>query len=291
MAEVAPKLFPDDDYSEPIEPFLRWPGGKRRLVAVLRQATPSDVRKRIYHEPFLGGGALFLALQPSLSYLSDANPHLMACYKSIRDNPDQVAAYLTQHLESTSEAYYYGVRDLYNRTGNSAAQAARFIYLNKTCFNGIFRVNRKGEFNVPYGWKEPPWLPSREDLRRVSKALKNASLTTASFDDTLESLGVNDFVYLDPPYPPLNGTSYFTHYTTDRFGEIDQCRLATCVAELHERGAKFLMSNADTPLIRDLYSRFRILRLSVTRYITCRSTKHKVNEVLITNYPVTPQML
>lgn len=139
------------------------------------------------------------------------------------------------------------MRDLYNRSGFSAAQAARFIYLNKTCFNGIFRVNCEGRFNVPYGWKQPPAIPTAASLRAISGCLRLAEISAEPFEISLQKVGPGDFVYLDPPYPALNGTSYFTHYTRDRFSNEDQNRLAELVAMLHRRGALFLMTNADTP--------------------------------------------
>ncbi len=147
------------DVTKSIEPILRWAGGKRQLLGRLLEFVPSDVRERVYHEPFLGAGCLFFALQPKKAVLSDANRHLISCYVFVRDNWQQVRRYLQEHKKRTSKRYFYEIRqeyNLYNHGRVSAAQAARFIYLNKTCFNGIFRVNQREEFNVPYGWKEPP---------------------------------------------------------------------------------------------------------------------------------------
>ena len=137
---------------------------------------------------------------------------------------------------------------------------------------------------MPYGWKEPPALPSRTQLKDAAIALANAKLLTVSFENILGSIKSNDFIYLDPPYPPLNGTSYFTHYTKERFGEEDQKRLASFVYKLDEIGAKFMMSNADISLIRSLYSKFNLIDISVTRWITCKAKKHRVSELVITNY-------
>lgn len=269
-----------------LEPFLRWAGGKRRLVPHLLRAVPSRVHERKYHEPFVGAASLFLALQPKRAVLSDANEHLIECYKWIRKSPALVASYLQGHLSRNSEKYYYKVRDLYNRSPSSAAQAARFIYLNKACFNGIFRVNMKGSFNVPYGHKEPPLIPSQESLEGISTLLKRSSLQARPFESALSDVEKGEFVYLDPPYPPLNGTSYFTHYTADRFGDADQTRLADAVAELSDRGALFMMSNADTPLIRRIYSNYYFVELSVVRYVSCKAVKHRASELIITNYRV-----
>lgn len=176
------------------------------------------------------------------------------------------------------------MRDLYNKSGFSAAQAARFIYLNKTCFNGIFRVNREGQFNVPYGWKEPPAIPDAAALRAVSHCLQLAEIAAEPFENSLRKVGLGDFVYLDPPYPALNGTSYFTHYTRDRFSNDDQDRLSKLVGSLHRRGALFLMTNADTPLVRELYRDFDQLPTPVVRFITCKSKRHVVSELIIRNF-------
>lgn len=280
--------IPGEIFAPKLDPFLRWAGGKRRLVPYLLHALPSRIRERKYHEVFVGAGSLFLAVQPRKAVLSDANGHLIACYEWIRKSPDLVASYLQQHLTRNSKKHYYEVRDLYNESGPSAAQAARFVYLNKACFNGIFRVNMKGEFNVPYGYKEPPLIPTRGELRSVSELLKGSTLHARPFESALEAVGKDDFAYLDPPYPPLNGTSYFTHYTAERFGELDQRTLATAVKDLHKRGAKFMMSNADTEMIREIYAddHFHFLEVSVTRYVTCKAKKHRASELIITNYPV-----
>jgi DNA adenine methylase len=270
--------------AELLQPFLRWAGGKRQIVRELIDLLPADIDGRLYREPFLGAGALFFALRPKRAVLSDANDHLMKSYEYVRDDWKNVARYLGQHAVRNSQSYYYQVRKTYNGSAYSAAQAARFIYLNKTCFNGIFRVNRKGQFNVPYGWKEPPAIPTADDLRKVADALCGAELQTASFESVLAGVAPRDFLFLDPPYPPLNGTAYFTHYTTGRFNRIDQEWLAGWVRRLDAKGCHFMMTNADTDKIRRLYRGFHFTRLPVTRFITCKSVRHKVKELVITNY-------
>ncbi len=267
-----------------IEPVLRWAGGKYRLICHLRSFLPEKFNQRVYHEPFFGAGSLFFFVQPRKANISDANHHLIHCFKQIRDNPDLVHTYLKYHASNNCQQYYYKVRNQYNKASFSIAQAARFIYLNKTCFNGIFRVNKKDHFNVPYGWKEPPKLPSKDSLKKFSTILKNAKIKTMHFNNALKKVNESDFVYLDPPYPPLNGTSYFSHYTTDRFSEDEQKHLADLVKGIDQNGALIMMSNADTPLIRDLYSSFIINKLSVTRNISCKAKRHKVSELVITNY-------
>ena len=268
-------------------PFLRWAGGKRQLKPTLMQLLPADISKRTYREPFLGGGSLFFALQPNSAVLSDANEHLIKCYEFVRDHPILVARYLRLHAANDSEAYYYQVRSMYNNSDFSAAQAGRFIYLNKTCFNGIFRVNTKGKYNVPYGKKKSPAIPTENELIGIAALLKNASLRAASFEKALQNTSSGDFIYLDPPYPPLNGTAYFTHYTSDRFSAHDQKTLADYVRELDKRGCLLMITNADTPLTRKLYRGYNVVSLSVIRYLTCKHKRHKVKELVITNYEVT----
>ena len=266
------------------KPILRWVGGKTHITRKLLQFLPEDFYERLYFEPFLGGGSLFFASKPHKAYLSDANIALINCYKYVREKPKLISLYLKTHLKNSSEPYYYCIRKIYNRSNLSAAQAARFIYLNKTCFNGIFRVNKNGEFNVPYGRKDPPLLPSTEELISAAMALKKANLTTMSFENIGETINNYSFVYLDPPYPPLNGTANFTHYTKDRFVDSDQKKLSIKVKEVDKKGAKFIMTNADTPLIREFYSNYKIIQISTTRYVTCKSKKHQVRELIITNY-------
>lgn len=265
-------------------PILRWAGGKQRLLKTLADALPDDMDGRIYYEPFLGAASLFITIGPAASRLSDLNPHLIACYKQLRARPKAVARALRGHATRDSESYYYRVRKAYNRGAKGPNQAARFIYLNRTCFNGIFRVNRKGDFNVPYGYKNNPIFPDREQLVAVARKLKTSRLSVGCFRQSLRAAGKRAFVYLDPPYPPLNGTAYFTHYTTDRFSEKDQKDLALISKRLDAKGALFMMSNADTPLIRRLYKGFRMRQIPVTRFVTCSSHKHKVHELVITNY-------
>jgi len=269
---------------ERIPPLLRWAGGKRQLLSRLIEFVPPDLSDGTYREPFLGAGCLFFALQPRKAVLSDANAHLISCYEHVRDDWAAVSRCLRLHAGRTSEDHYYKTRTLYNKSQHSASQAARFIYLNKTCFNGIFRVNMKGQFNVPYGWKEPPALPDAEVLERASNALKHAVLVSQGFDEALQGAQRDDFVYLDPPYPPLNGTAYFTHYTMSRFTQSDQDRLSSVVRNLDRVGCRVLMTSADIPLIRRLYKGLHIRSLPVTRFITCKAVRHTVREVVITNY-------
>jgi len=269
-----------------IEPLLRWAGGKRFLVNRFTKFIPADLYERVYHEPFLGSGSFFFALRPNKAKLSDANEHLINCYKFVREYPELIANYLLKHKNRNSEEYYYEVRKNYNRLSFSAAQAARFIYLNRTCFNGIFRVNLEGEFNVPYGWKENPIIPDKDWLHKASAALKRVALKSLPFEKALTAASSGDFIYLDPPYPPLNNTSNFNRYTKDRFSLDDHKRLAQIVYNLDNQGCLIMMSNADIPLIRKLFWRYNVFSLPVTRYMTCKSKKHRVRELVITNYEI-----
>lgn len=266
------------------EPFLRWVGGKRGLARRLVELAPEDAAKRRYVEPFLGAGSVFFALGPQEAILGDANAHLVSCYRHIRDSAPAVASQLRHHAAAHGIRYYYHVRELYNRTSASPARAAHFIYLNAACFNGVFRVNKNGEFNVPVGSKEEPYLPTVGDLERVAQQLKRAKLVAGDFETTLALTKKRDFVYLDPPYPPLNGTAYFAHYTKGRFAADDQLRLAKLVRELDARGCAVMVSNAGLKTIKALYNGFAFKRLTVTRWVTCNKKRHRVREVVITNY-------
>lgn len=265
-------------------PILRWVGGKQRLVNSLVSRLPPDLKSRVYVEPFLGAGSLFLAVRPDRAVISDLNAELIRCYSQVRRSPEAVARCLSAHRRRHSATHFYRVRDTYNKSKWGPSQAARFIYLNRTCFNGIFRVNKRGEFNVPYGYKRHPVMPDLQHLRVAAMALGRASLRTMGFQEAVNQIQEKSFVYFDPPYPPLNGTAYFTHYTPDRFNPDDQQELADCVATLDARGIPFLMSNAATPLVRSLYRRYRVETVPVTRFVTCWSNKHQVRELLIRNY-------
>ena len=268
----------------PLSPLFRWAGGKQRIVSALHSYLPDPLPFGDYVEPFFGAGSLFFRVRPRRALLGDLNEHLVCAYRHIRDQPLLVKRYLYEHEWLDSSRHYYEVRDQYNRSRWSVAQAARFVYLNRTCFNGIFRVSKKGDFNVPYGRRPNPQFPSRRKLIDTSEVLKRARLKHQSFTETMATLSDSAFVYLDPPYPPLNGTAFFTHYTRDRFTEADQRLLAQQVREIDQVGITFMMSNADTPLIRGLYKRFRIDSLAVTRWVTCKTVRHRVNELVIRNY-------
>ena len=227
---------------------------------------------------------MFFALRPREATLSDLNEHLIDCYRFVRDDHREVHSCLLRFARRDSEALYYRVRSEYNESVPCSSQAARFIFLNHTCFNGIFRVNRYGKFNVPYGFKTRPNFPTADDLAKVSIALRKASLVAGDYEKVLLEADRGDFIYLDPPYPPLNGTSNFTRYTPLRFPPPEQDRLAGVVQRLNARGCRVMITNADTAEVRSLYRGFLFLPIEVTRFVTYKSIKHRVSELVITNY-------
>jgi DNA adenine methylase len=270
------------------KPFLRWAGGKTRSALFLKAHLPSDFsRINRYFEPFLGGGSLFFSLRPQKAVLSDNNKDLIESYRAIQKNPILTSKYLSEHRGKTSEHYYYKMRNKYNNSKPSIYRAALFIYLNKTCFNGIWRVNKRGEFNVPYGKQEHPSIPSKEELIRISEALASAEIIHCDYKDIIHRVQKGDFVYLDPPYPPLNSTSNFTQYTAEDFTKEDHKELALFSRELTRKGCHVLISNSDTEYIRSLFKDdFHIFELEVTRLIRADGHRYKVKEIAITNYEV-----
>ncbi|MBM4149941.1 MAG: Dam family site-specific DNA-(adenine-N6)-methyltransferase, partial [Lentisphaerae bacterium] len=201
-----------------------------------------------------------------------------------RNHPAEVLKQLHAFRSRNSEDEYYRIRDRFNMGGTPCVQAARFIYLNQTSFNGIYRVNTRGQYNVPYGFKEQPRIPTKTELESAARLLQNATIALADFKRVLEKAAARDVVYLDPPYPPLNGTSYFTHYTKERFGNEDQVEVAHTANSLRDRGCAVLVTNADTPLIRSLYAGWNIVEITRPRWITSSRHKHRVVELIIASY-------
>src|SRR5579884_2580590 len=222
-------------------PFVKWAGGKGQLLSQLEPFFPPEGSYKRYFEPFLGGGAVFFHLQPPRAVLSDLNEELINVYETIRDRLEELLDSLRRHGDD--EAYYYWIRELpLTRNLTDVQRASRFIYLNKWCYNGLYRVNSKGHFNVPRGsYKSPPRIFDEPNLRNVSLLLKRASVRVAPYELALEQAGRGDFVYLDPPYQPLSATANFTRYTKDSFDEADQIRLAEALDQLDRRGGRFLL--------------------------------------------------
>jgi DNA adenine methylase len=274
---------------DPPRPFLKWAGGKGQLLPDLLQQIEAAGSFRRYHEPFLGGGALFFALYRGGQLarlkprLSDGNANLIVTYQAVRDNVLGVITRLGRHARSHGEEHYYAVRA--ETPSDPAAAAARIIYLNRTCFNGLYRENSRGEFNVPFGRYVNPVICDEENLRAVSQALQNVCLETADFESVLEHAKPGDFVYFDPPYDPLSKSSSFTAYAKGGFGEAEQRRLAGVFAELAGRGVKALLSNSATPLIEDLYRGFHIERVKATRAVNSKANgRGAIDEFLVRSY-------
>jgi DNA adenine methylase len=267
-----------------VKPFLRWAGGKSLYTYDIINNFPPKKKIRKYYEPFLGAGSIFLAFKPQRAILSDLNGHLIQTFLAIKENPTQVYNYLKGFENQDSESYFYKLRDKYNQSKPSIEQAAMFIYLNKACFNGIFRVNKQGFFNVPYGHKKNLNLPTISHLIIMAELFKTVDFLISDYKEVVVRAGHSDLIYLDPPYPPINSSSYFTHYTKERFSIEDQEELAKMANELSMRGSLVVISNADTYFIRELYKDWHLNSVERVRYITCSKVKHKVKELIITNY-------
>lgn len=267
-----------------VRPFLRWAGGKTKFVNEIVSRLPTLPPDATYYEPFLGAGSVFFAYAPHKAVLSDLNPDLVRTFIAVRSQPDSVVKSLYGLHHRDSEESYYRIRERFNKGGTTCLQAARFIYLNQTSFNGIYRVNRQGKYNVPYGFKPKPRIPGKHDLESASLLLKKAEVMLADYKEALVNATAGDVIYLDPPYPPLNGTSYFTHYTKERFANDDQIEVAHIATELREKGCTVVITNADIPLIRGLYKHWNILEITRPRWVTSSQHKHRVVELIITSY-------
>jgi DNA adenine methylase len=263
-------------------PFLKWAGGKNQLIQQYNRYFPKDFQT--YYEPFLGGGAVFFYLNPSSAVLTDINPELVNAYCCVRDHVEELIALLEVHQLNHCKEYYYEVRQ-WNRL-NDIEKAARFIYLNKTCFNGLYRENSKGEFNVPFGQYKNPKICNPFLLKSVSAVLEKAQVEVRPFEDILNyASSYNDFVYFDPPYHPISPTSNFTAYSRDAFSQDDQIKLQEVFVELARRGVKVMLSNSDCLFIRELYRDFNIYSISASRVINSKANKRgRISEVLIVSY-------
>ena len=273
---------------KPAAPPLKWAGGKRQLLAALRPLLPSDIPA--YCEPFVGGGAMLFDLQPRAAYVNDANEGLIGIYRTVKSDVEALILALGEHRNEPD--YFYAVRDwdrdaaLYASLSD-VQKAARLLYLNKTCYNGLFRVNASGQFNVPFGGYKNPDIVNAPALRAVSAYLNSAdvALTACDYSEVLRDLPRGAFVYLDPPYDPVSGTASFTGYTTAGFGKQDQLALKERCDELHARGIKFMLSNSATDFIKDLYSGYNIALVQANRAVNSVGAKRgKVDEVVVRNY-------
>ena len=271
--------------SSPPRPFLKWAGGKGRLI---EQYLPHFPRQfNTYYEPFLGGGAIFFHLFPKLksAVLSDLNPELVNVYRCVRDHVEAVLKHLKAHQQHHSKEYFYQVRE--NLTTDAVERAARLIYLNKTCYNGLYRENSKGKFNVPIGRYKNPKIYNPDLLRSVCAALQIARIEVKSFEAIADLPNdYQDFVYFDPPYYPISPTSNFTAYNRYAFGAEDQIRLQETFAKLAKRGIPVMLSNSDCAFIRTLYQDFPTHTIQAARNINSNAKRRgKITEVLVTSYP------
>ncbi len=268
----------------PSEPFLKWAGGKTRILHELVARLPGPrAWTGGYFEPFLGGGAVFLHLQPTSAVLTDTNPELINLYKVVRDDVDSLIDAMSVHVYDRD--HFYAVRALDPMLLSPVARAARFVFLNRTCFNGLWRVNRQGQFNVPFGRYTNPTVCPEDRMRRASLALAGARLEERDFDSALATAKRGDFVYFDPPYAPISPTASFTSYTANDFGAADQERLAERFRELSSRGVLCMLSNSDTPFIAKLYAGFRIDRILAPRAISRDGdSRRPASEVIVRNY-------
>ncbi len=271
----------DDKKIEKVTPFLKWAGGKRWLVTSPHWKTPKTFRR--YFEPFLGSGAAYFSILPKEATLNDANTDLINCYKMLRDYPDDVNRELRHHEGCHSDEYYYEVRAM--KSTNKISDAARFIYLNRTCWNGLYRVNLRGEFNVPRGTKNQIILPT-DNFLHVSNTLKGAELLTGDFESVIDRAQCGDFIFLDPPYTVKHNFNGFIKYNEKIFSWRDQVRLRDALARANQRGALFLMTNARHESILDLYEGFGSQQ-EVSRQSVLSGNpayRSKVEELLIWNF-------
>jgi DNA adenine methylase len=280
------------EYINPlVKPFLKWAGGKRQLIPEIKKRWPSIPKesKSVYFEPFLGGGAVLFAFQPSKAIVNDVNPELINCYQVIRDSVEELLEALQVHRNV--EDYYYEIRDWDRQDDflsySPVERAARIIFLNKTCYNGLFRVNSQGQFNVPFGRYREPTIVDSVSLRAVHKYLNEADITflNTDFAETVALASENDFVYFDPPYDSEADSASFTSYALHGFDRNEQIRLRYLTDDLDKRRCKFLLSNAATGFMRESYRAYIIDTVEVPRAINSNPLKRgKVEEILVRNY-------
>lgn len=258
------------------KPFIKWVGGKRSILDTLLKNIPDDFYT--YREPFLGGGALFFALQPQKAYLSDINLHLIITYKTVRDDIDKLVRNLKLYQSRISKEFYFKLRERLSEEKDPIKVATIFIALNKLCYNGLYRVNKSGKFNVPYGKYNNPTLFNENTIRNDNIILKDIDLAQHPFWQT--PIVREDFYYLDPPYH-----NAYSKYDESNFNTTDHERLAQYCKELDKAKAYFMLSNSDTKFIRSLYSKFRIEEVKASRFISCKTNQRgKKTELIIRNY-------
>lgn len=271
-------------------PVVKWVGGKRQLLGIIREYIPNEFN--CYCEPFLGGGAVLFDLQPKKAVVNDLNSELMNVYNVIKNDVDELILDLEKHKNEAD--YFYEMRGLDRnkekyKSLSDVKKASRILYLNKTCFNGLFRVNNAGEFNTPFGRYKNPNIVNEPTLRAVHSYFQSANITFYNNDykKVLKSLKSDTFVYLDPPYDPLSDTSSFTGYNKGGFDRKEQKSLKKCCDSLDNKGIKFLLSNSATDFIGELYSEYDPITVQAKRAINSVSSKRgQIDEVLVKNYDI-----
>ncbi len=291
-----------------LKPFVKWVGGKSQLVEEIEKMLPAEGEKFLtkYAEPMVGGGALFFSILSKYNfkelYISDINSELINAYQAVKSDVDNLITKLNEMQmsflpmdENGRKYFYYNVREKFNSTvlseETSTEKAAQFIFLNKTCFNGLYRVNRKGQFNVPMGAYKNPTICDDENLRNIHDALQNVTIVCGDYSLSKTFIDKDTFVYLDPPYRPISETSAFTSYNSESFDDNEQIRLAQFIDEINKSGAKIVLSNSDPKNINeedtffdDLYKGYKINRVEASRAINSKGDKRgKINELLICN--------
>lgn len=274
-----------------VSPILKWVGGKRQLIESIVPLIPEHTT---YYEPFVGGGAVLFHTQPKKAVINDSNEELINIYQVIKEQPEELITLLESHRDRNSQEYFYEVRSLDRDKGEYAAltpaeRAARIIYLNKTCYNGLFRVNRAGEFNAPWGRYKNPNITNETTIRAMSRYFNGAKVTVycGDYREALKGIRKGSFVYLDPPYMPLSTSSSFTGYTAAGFGPQEQVELKRQCDLLNKRGIKFLLSNSCCYFIENLYQDYIVERVSAKRAINARADKRgAIDEVLVRNYEI-----
>jgi len=270
------------------KPFLKWVGGKRQVISQIKKFIPEKYNR--YLEPFIGGGALFFDLEPEKAQINDINKTLMSAYMNIKNHPDKIIKCLEnlqnefyKRNDDGRKIFFYEIRNKFNDLENDSTEKTSFlIFLNKTCFNGMYRENSNGKFNVPFGRYKNPKILDEKNLIAVSKLLQNVTITNDTFEKAVEKAESGDFIYFDPPYHPLSRTSNFTDYSNGGFIEKDQEKLGDVFKKLVRRGCHVLLSNSDTEFIRKIYDGFTIKNISAARSINCKATgRGKINELLI----------
>ncbi|MBN1408227.1 MAG: Dam family site-specific DNA-(adenine-N6)-methyltransferase [Calditrichaceae bacterium] len=270
-----------------IKPFLRWAGGKQNLVNELLKNSPKDANINTYFEPFVGAGTLFFANGFSKALISDINPQLINAYSHIKTDYNKVYELILEYNKNfnNNSEFYYKLRDKYNKERNNFdhIQAARFIFLIHTNYNGMYRVNKAGEYNVPIG-KLKPCIPSFSDFNRISEKMKNTKIECFDYKEVIKFVGKNDFVYFDPPYPPLDWSNPQNQFTIQNFRKEDHEETALFADELDRMGCYVMISYPDIQFIKVLYSKWNIVTLDNFRSISCKKQRGKISELLIKNY-------